>query len=331
MGGRRFWRLFPNLIAVKIEIVTPAPPQAGNGNTITALRYARILASLGHRTKLVNHYNDERCDLLIALHARRSSRSVLQFRRHHPESPLIVVLTGTDLYRDIKTHARARQSLELATRLVVLQRLAPAELPKALHAKTRIIYQSAHKTPVRVKRPAKRFKVAVIGHLRREKDPLRTAYAARQLPPASRVSVIQIGRALDARLERRAARENARNPRYRWVGGLSYGKTRRHLASSHLLALTSRMEGSSNVLSEALASSVPVIASRIPGLIGTLGERYPGYFPAGDTRALARLLRRAEADSRFYETLKTRCARVKRLVSPERERNAWRRLLGELT
>jgi glycosyltransferase involved in cell wall biosynthesis len=90
------------------------------------------------------------------------------------------------------------------------------------------------------------------------------------------------------------------------------------------------MEGSSNVLSEALASSVPVIASRIPGLMGTLGEHYPGYFTAGDTRALARLMRRAESDSRFYETLKARCARAKHLVSPDRERRAWRKLLKEL-
>jgi len=315
---------------VKIEIVTPAPSQAGSGNTMTARRYARILASLGHQTKVVNRYNDGRCDLLIALHARRSSPSVLRFRRLYPESPLIVVLTGTDLYRDIKTDPAARRSLELATRLVVLQRLAPAELPKELHAKTRIIYQSAQEIAGSVEPPAERFKVAVIGHLRREKDPLRTAYAVREMPAASRVRVIQIGRALDARLERRAAREHARNPRYRWVGELSHGKTRRHLASSHLLALTSRMEGGSNALSEALASSVPVIASRIPGLIGTLGERYPGYFPAGDTRALARLMRRAEADSRFYRTLKVRCARVKHLVSPERERSAWRTLLKEL-
>jgi putative glycosyltransferase (TIGR04348 family) len=315
---------------VKIEIVTPATSQAGNGNTMTARRYARILASLGHQTKLVNRYNDERCDLLIALHARRSSPSVLRFRKLYPESPLIVVLTGTDLYRDIKTHAQARRSLELATRLVILQKRALAELPKELHSKTRIIYQSSQEMSGSVERPARYFKVAVIGHLRREKDPLRTAYAVRQLPAASRVRVVQIGRALDIRLDRRAARENARNPRYRWVGELSHGKTRRHLASSHLVAITSRMEGSSNVLSEALASSVPVIASRIPGLIGTLGERYPGYFPAGDTRALARLMRRAEADSRFYKTLKARSARVKHLVSPERERSAWRTLLKEL-
>jgi putative glycosyltransferase (TIGR04348 family) len=316
-------------VAVKIEIVTPTLSRAGSGNTVTARRYARILASLGHRAKLVNRYHDGRCDLLIALHAARSSRSVLQFRRLYPESPTIVVLTGTDLYRDIKTDPRARRSLELATRLIGLQRLALAELPKEFHTKTRIIYQSAPKIGS-VDRPAQYFKVAVIGQLRHEKDPLRTAYAVRQLPAISRVRVIQIGRALDRRLERRAVRENARNPRYHWLGEFPHGKTRRHLANSHLLALTSRMEGSSNALSEALASSVPVIASRIPGLIGTLGEHYPGYFPAGDTRALTRLIRRAETDLRFYKTLKANCARVKPLVSPERERSAWRRLLKEL-
>src|SRR4029453_11717718 len=108
------------LVAVKIEIVTPTLSRAGSGNTVTARRYARILASLGHRAKLVNRYHDGRCDLLIALHAARSSRSVLQFRRLYPESPTIVVLTGTDLYRDIKTDPRARRSLELATRLIGL-------------------------------------------------------------------------------------------------------------------------------------------------------------------------------------------------------------------
>lgn len=95
--------------------------------------------------------------------------------------------------------------------------------------------------------------------------------------------------------------------------------------------LTSRMEGSADVLSEAIASSVPVVSSKIPGLIGTLGENYPGYFLVGDTRALAALLRRAESDSTFYRRLKTHCARLRSLVQPERERTAWKDLLSELS
>jgi len=90
------------------------------------------------------------------------------------------------------------------------------------------------------------------------------------------------------------------------------------------------MEGSSNVLSEALASGVPVLASKIPGLMGTLGNAYPGFFPVGDTPALARLLRRTETDANFYLSLKTACRNLSPVVSPNRERTVWSHLLNEI-
>lgn len=315
---------------MKIRLITPASPSARNGNRVTAVRWALILKKLGHRVTTEQRYDGGSCDLMIALHARRSFDSIRRFHDKHPGLPLLVALTGTDLYRDIRTDARARQSLELATRLVVLQAKAVAELPKPLHGKTRVIYQSA--APVNGHPPAPKdgFQVCVVGHLRPEKDPLRTAMAARELPSWSRVRVLHIGRALTDDLKRRAGAEAARNPRYRWVGDLPHWKTRRILAASHLLSLTSRMEGSSNVLSEAIASSVPAVVSKIPGLIGTLGKNYPGYFPVGDTQALARLLLRAECDGRFYRRLKNHCSGLRRLVAPARERTAWQRLLREL-
>jgi len=316
---------------VKIQLVTPAPLRFNNGNKITALRWAGILRKLGHRVSITQHYDGKPCDLLIALHARRSYESIERFYDNHPELPLVVVLTGTDLYKDIRTDASARRSLELATRLVALQKLALAELPKRLHSKTRVIYQSA--PPVRNRAAPwsdAKFKVCVIGHLRAEKDPLRTALAARRLPAASRIHVTHIGRALDNALERRARAEMKRNVRYRWIGELSHGETRRVLAESHLLVITSRMEGSSNVLSEALASGVPVLASKIPGLMGTLGKSYPGFFPVGDTRKLTALLKNAETNRQFYALLKKTCARLSYLVQPIHEINAWRGLLYEL-
>lgn len=315
---------------MKIRLITPAPPSARNGNLVTALRWALILKRLGHRVTTGQHYDGGSCDLMIALHARRSFDSVRRFRDEHPDLPLIVALTGTDLYRDIRTDAHARESLELATRLVVLQAKAIADLPQPLHAKTRVIYQSA--APVNGQPPAAKdgFQVCVVGHLRPEKDPLRTPMAARELPSWSRVRVLHIGRALTDDMHKRAHAEVARNPRYHWVGELPHWKTRRILAASHLLCVTSRMEGSSNVLSEAIASSVPVVVSKIPGLIGTLGETYPGYFPVGDTDALARLLLRAETDAKFYRALKSHCASLRGLVAPARENSAWKKLLDEL-
>lgn len=97
------------------------------------------------------------------------------------------------------------------------------------------------------------------------------------------------------------------------------------------MVLTSRMEGGANVVSEAIAASVPVISSRISGSIGLLGKDYPGYFPVGDTRALADLLRRAETDKRFYRRLKSRCRRLAPLFDPKRERLSWAKLLRDVT
>lgn len=315
---------------MKIRLITPYLASARNGNSETALRWKRILQQLGHRVTLEQHYDGGPCDLMIALHARRSFESIRLFRELHPDLPLIVTLTGTDLYRDIRTDANAQKSLELANRLIVLQSMGPAELPKRFRPKSRVIYQSAPRLNGHPPGTRTGFKVCVVGHLRPEKDPLRTAIAARQLPPSSRVRVLHIGRPLTKEMAKQVRAEAARNPRFRWLGELPHWKTRRTLASSHLLSLTSRMEGSSNVLSEAIASSVPVIASKISGLVGTLGKNYPGYFTAGDTGQLARLLRKAESNPKFYRRLKLRCSRLLPLVDPKRERSAWQQLLAEL-
>ena len=316
---------------MRIKLITPAPPHARNGNQITALRWAGIIKRLGHRVSVERNYNGRSCDLLIALHALRSHESIRHYRDKFPNLPLIVVLTGTDLYRDIHKDARAQESLELATHLIVLQAKAMEELPRHLHRKTRAIYQSALKVNGKVSSADKVFKVCVVGHLRPEKDPFRTAMAARQLPSSSRVRIIHVGRALSNEMGERARKEVDRNPRYHWVGEMPHWKTRQVLAHSHLMSLSSKIEGSSNVLSEAIASSVPVVASKITGLMGTLGENYPGYFPVGDTRALARLLQKAENEPYFYRKLKDHCTRLSPLVDPKGEADSWRRLLLDLS
>ena len=315
---------------VNIQLVTPAPLRINNGNRITALRWAALLKKLGHRVRITQSYDGRSCNALIALHARRSADSIRRFHELHPAAPLIVVLTGTDLYRDIRRDAKAKESLEIASRLVVLQRMALQELPRSLHAKTKVIYQSAESLKAKRSSAARKFAVSLIAHLRDEKDPLRAPLAARRLPRDSHIELTHIGLALDDGLAKRARAEAARNPRYRWLGQLSHRRTRRILAQSHLACITSKMEGSSNVLSEALASGVPVIATKISGLIGTLGKDFPGYFPVGDTRKLRALLLKAENDRAFYRKLQRHCARAGKWVRPKRELDSWRRLLREI-
>lgn len=168
-----------------ICLITPAPPRSLRGNRWTALRWARMLRELGHRVVIEEEYQGRRCDALVALHARRSFRSIDRFRREHPDAPLIVALTGTDLYRDIRTNPQARQSLAMASRLVVLQPLGVEELPARLRSRARVILQSAER-PRGVVLPRKDvFDVCVMGHLRPVKDPFRAAKAARLLPGSS--------------------------------------------------------------------------------------------------------------------------------------------------
>ncbi len=311
-------------------MICPAPPRSLYGNRITALRWARILRRLGHRLVIAERYDGEPCDLLIALHASRSAEAALRFRERHPRQPLVIALTGTDLYRDISRDPRARQALAAADALVALQPLARRELPPQVRRKVRVIYQSAPKTPSPPRPRRDWFDVCVVGHLRAVKDPFRAAEASRLLPASSRVRVRQAGEAMEDGAAESARAEQDRNPRYRWLGGIPRWQARRLIASSHVLILSSRMEGGGNVISEAAVDHVPVLASRIPGSIGLLGSRYPGYFPFGDTAALARLLRRAETDSAFYANIKTWCSNLAPMFHPSRERAAWRSLLREL-
>jgi putative glycosyltransferase (TIGR04348 family) len=312
---------------VNIQLVTPAPLKINNGNKITALRWAGILKKLGHRVRITQGYHGDACDALIALHARRSYDAIQRFHDSHPDQPLVVALTGTDVYRDIHVNQKAKRSLDLATRLVALQRMALLELPKRLRDKTTVIYQSAEPIKPSPRHQNGHFNVCVIGHLRSEKDPLRAALAVRNLPSNSRIRVTHIGETLDRKLGAKFKTETMRNPRFRWIGKRSHKETRAFLARSDLVCITSKMEGSSNVLSEALASGVPVAASRISGLIGTLGTKFPGFYPVGNTKELRKLILKAERDRRFYNSLKRYCRDLAYLVKPKREFDAWRRLL----
>ena len=207
-----------------------------------------MLKRLGHRVTISREYEGEAHDLLLGLHARRSYSSIKRFNSEHPKSPVIVALTGTDLYRDIHKNQLVHKSLEIATRIVALQPKALEELKPKWKQKTRIIYQSAelnsrNRQRDKTKRVANsNFDVCVVGHLRAVKDPLRAAMAARLLPPSSRIRVLQIGQAMTPAMDRRARAEVQRNGRYQWLCEQSRSRTLGILDRSQLCVISSRLE-----------------------------------------------------------------------------------------
>ena len=311
-------------------LICPAAPGSRAGNRTTALRWAAMLRALKNRVRIRQTYQGEPCDLLVALHAHKSAASVWRGSQERPHRPVIVALTGTDLYRDLPESQAAQTALDLAWRIVVLQPLALERIPAKHRAKARVIYQSA--VPVRggVAPFSHYFDIAVSGHLREEKAPFVAAAASRLLPAASRVRILQMGRALTPEFEVRARQEQIENHRYRWLGALSRRNSRRILAASCALALTSVMEGGANVVSEAIVDGIPVIASRIDGSVGLLGAGYPGLFTTGDPHELRDLLSRMESDASFRTTLQQHCLRLKPLFEPQREFESWQQLLAGL-
>jgi putative glycosyltransferase (TIGR04348 family) len=313
-----------------ILLVTPTPVDSPHGNGVSARRWARILRELGYEADLAQDYRPGRYSALLALHARKSASAVRRFRAGHPGAPIMVALTGTDLYPDMRTAGVDPQVLDMAARFIVLQPLGLAQLEPRLRERARVVIQSV---PRIARRPPREdcFEVAFLAHVRPVKDPLVVTAATRRLPGASRILVTHLGEARDDELAARLAAESAASQRYEWLGPASREDALGLLARSRLMVLSSRHEGGANVISEALAAGVPIICSKIPGSVGLLGDDYPGYFQAGDAGALARELLAAEEDrGGYYGTLQRRCDELSPLVDPRRERQALATLMSEL-
>jgi putative glycosyltransferase (TIGR04348 family) len=306
----------------------PSGTAQRTGNHHTAQRWAGFLRQSGHRVRIEEEWQGGAADALIALHARKSAGSVKKFHLEYPGLPLIVALTGTDLYRDIGASAEALHALELATRLIVLQPKGRSHLARHLRAKTRVIYQSAD-TRLAHRPPSGCFRLVVVGNLREEKDPFRAAKALAHLPGHAEIELIQVGAALSPEMAQIARRLMHEEPRYRWVGSKPHGEALRLMASSHLLIVSSVMEGGANVICEAARIGAPVLASRVSGNIGMLDAGYAGYFPLFDERRLARLIRRAIDDKAFYSELKSSVRARRALFAPAAEKSGLDALMRE--
>lgn len=316
-------------------IVTPALGDANNGNWQTARRWARFLAGIC-RVRLVKTWPDGEAAgdrAMIALHARRSAASIAAWHRERGSGGLALVLTGTDLYRDIGENAAAQASLAWAQALVVLQELGVEALPPKYRDKARTIFQSAspRRTPAKTGR---HLRAVMVGHLRPEKSPETLFAAARLLAGCGDILIDHIGGALDPGLGAEAEATAMRCPGYRWLGNLPHGATRDRIQRAHVLVHCSRLEGGAHAVIEAATSGTPVLASRIDGNVGLLGKDYDGYFAWNDAAALARLLAECRAGQAnppgLLERLGRQLAARAPRFAPAAEQAAVRTLLRDL-
>jgi putative glycosyltransferase (TIGR04348 family) len=309
-------------------IVTPGTRIANNGNWRTAARWALMLRDR-YRVIVQTAWDGRRCDAMIALHARHSAQSITRFHEETGSRHLAVVLTGTDLYRDLPASLEARASLDAAGRIVVLQDEARRALEPRWRRKALVIYQSAEHIP-RGRNTGPGILCLAVGHLRDEKDP-RTLFAAiDRLPAKLAIRIRHIGEALDPALGAEATALAAREPRYTFVGALPRARTRLAIARASVLVHPSRMEGGANVIVEAVVSATPVIASAIPGNVGMLGREYPGYFRVGDASDLAARLVQACEDQSYLVALARACTARRPLFAPSAEARAIRALAKSL-
>jgi len=320
----------------RVVIISPATAAANNGNWHTAWRWSNMLRPAFDVT-IAQVWSGAPFDAMVALHARRSADTIAHWSLAHgvpQDAPgLAVVLTGTDLYRDIQSDVSAQASLRYANKLVVLQECGIEALPMDLRAKARVIFQSSAAQGTLTK-SSHLLQVVMVGHLREEKSPQTLFDAARLLKGRADIVIEHIGDALAPELGAQAVACMADCPQYRWLGGMSHADTLQKIAHAHVLVHTSILEGGAHVILEAVCAGTPVVASRVSGNVGMLGADYGGYFALGDAAALAELLLRCRAEmvltDGLHAQLSRQCALRAPLFSPATEQNAVLTLVRDL-
>ena len=320
----------------RVVIVCPATAASNNGNWRTAARWQRLLRPAAE-VRIVQVWPDasgQQDDVMLALHARKSAPAIEAWHARHGSRGLGVALTGTDLYPDIRRDALAMRSLQQAAALVVLQEHGVQALPPAFRDKARVIFQSCAQRQT-LRKTSHHLRAVVVGHLREEKNPHMLWRAVRAISPDAGILIDHIGDALDPAMAHEAQATAQACPHYRWLQGLSHSATLQRIQRAHLLVHTSRSEGGAIVITEAIRSGTPVLATRIDGNVGLLGTNYGGLVEPDDDQALAaRLLQcrsaQAHGETGLLQVWQAQCQARSALLEPQAERAAlldWVRAL----
>lgn len=311
---------------MKVCVASPYDLSEPKGNSVTTRRVVDILRENGIEARGTFGYEGEPADVLIALHAVKGAPAIEHFKKIHPEGKVIILITGTDLYQDLpEGSAAGERALESADAIVVVFEEALGSLDPRWRHKAVVVPSSLAPIDQVACPEIPPFAISVVGHLRPVKRSFLTIETVTRHPEWE-VEVWQLGAALDRESEKTAREWEGRDPRYRWFGGLPREESLARCAKSALTVNSSLLECGPNAVLEAMTMGVPILASRIEGNIGLLGQDYPGYFEGKMDGILAEILAGREATDRWVEFA---AARVP-LFSRERETRCWLDLLDKL-
>ena len=313
---------------MKVCVASPYPLSDLKGNSVTTARIVRVLDEGGIEARGSHGYDGEPTDILITLHAIKGAPALFDFKKRKPKGKVVILLTGTDIYQGLpKGSKMGEDALREADRIVVRQEAAILRLPEQVRAKTVVIRSSLDPIAVKASPSQSRFIISVVGHLRPVKRPFLTIETLDQHPEWSDVEVWQIGQALDEEMRKTAEFWAEEDERYRWFGGVPRMESLALCCKSSLTINSSILEGGANAVLEAMTMGVPVLASRIEGNVGLLGNDYPGYFEEGRMAKALQAIMDQRVDLDEWNRL---LADRLRLFSRERESNSWLELLTEL-
>ena len=313
---------------MKVCVASPYPLSELKGNSVTTDRIVAMLNEGGVEAR-GSHGNDgEPADILITLHAIKGAPAVFDFKKKTPNGRVIILLTGTDIYQGLAEVSQiGGDALQVADRIVVPQEAAIRKLPEKVRGKTVVIRPSLDPIAVKATPSQSPFVISVVGHLRPVKRPFLTIETLAQHPEWSDLEVWQIGQALDAEMRKTAEFWMEEDKRYRWCGGLPREESLALCAKSSLTINSSILEGGANAVLEAMTMGVPVLASRIEGNVGLLGDDYPGYFEEGEiAKALEAIMHQRVDLDEWSRLLADRLPFFSRV----RESESWLELLIEL-
>ncbi len=289
-----------------IKIFSPSGDNVVTGNYVTAKRYAYHLQNLGHRVFICNGFegkvNVEGLRCAFVLHAEKGFHVIKELAAKNV--PVVLVLTGTDLYRDIISTKNSKKehclkSIQLASAIVVLHENAVSDLLKVVSFPRERIFVVLQSVVDFKKRSfffkkKNHYKILLLSNIRKEKGIIIAISGFLEFQKNNdaryKFTLDHIGGVLDQGYFKKIINllEGVKNVSF--LGSIEKEKLQMILAGYDLLLHSSLIEGGSLVIQEAQNAGLPIIASDISCHTALLGSEYVGLHSAGSSKDVSEKL-----------------------------------------